>query len=241
MKAIKNIALIMQTIEYQCFDYEIKKGKTDKVPSYTLDTINNYFTKSQLKHLYLSNSIENLIQRVKGLWKSSLTLLFTCNTICYDIYSEELIGVNQSGKYVYKSINLRDLLNQENFDFPDKIKKYFKSKKITKDKIKAFITDNKYEKEFEGLKQLIMDRIIFLPKQLVPESYKAHAGNRVREELDVYYSSLNNIQKLTTPGIEKYITSKKLYEHCKSRYKSKLISKTKKSSKKKMKRTKKKM
>jgi len=236
---INNTNDVPSNVKFVVNDYEIEMGKKDKTPSYTLDTITNYFTKAQLDRLYLSNSIENLIQRVKGLRKSSLTLLFTCKTICYDIYSEELIGINQSDKYVYKSINLRDLLNQENFDFPDKINKYFKSKKITKDKIKAFITDNKYEKEFEGLKQLIMDRIIFLPKQLVPESYKAHAGNRVREELDVYYSSLNNIQKLTTPGIEKYITSKKLYEHCKSRYKSKLISKTKKSSKKKNKRTKK--
>ena len=236
---INNNNDVPSNVKFIVNDYEIKKGKKDKVPSYTLDTITNYFTKKQLENLYLSNSIENLIQRVKGLWKSSLTLLFTCKTICYDIYSEELIGVNQSDKYVYKSINLRDLLNQENFDFPDKIKKYFKSKNITKDKIKAFINDNKYEKDFEGLKQLIMDRIIFLPKQLVPESYKAHAGNRVREELDVYYSSLNNIQKLTTPGIEKYITSKKLYEHCKSRYKSKLISKTKKISKKSSKKTKK--
>ena len=78
-----------------------------------------------------------------------------------------------------------------------------------------------------------MDRITFLPKHLVPDSYKAHAGNRVREELDVYYASLNNIQKLTTPGIEEYITSNKLYEHCKSRYKSKLVSNTKKVSNKK--------
>ena len=82
-----------------------------------------------------------------------------------------------------------------------------------------------------------MDRILFLPKHLVPETYKAFAGNRVREELDVYYSSLNNIQKLTTPGIEKYITSKKLYEHCKSRYKSKLVSKSKKQSSSSKKRT----
>ena len=48
--------------------------------------------------------------------------------------------------------------------------------------------------------------------------------------IDVYYSSLKNIQKFTTPGIEKYITDKNLYEHCKSRYVDKLISKkTKKS------------
>ena len=70
-----------------------------------------------------------------------------------------------------------------------------------------------------------MNRIIFIPKHLVPEAYRAAAGNRVREELDVYYSSLKNIQNFTTPGIEKYITDKGLYEHCKSRYVDKLISK----------------
>ena len=79
------------------------------------------------------------------------------------------------------------------------------------------------------MKKLLINRIMFIPKHLVPDAYKASAGNRVREELDVYYSSLNNIQKFTTPGIEKYITDKKLYEHCKSRYVDKLISsKTKK-------------
>ena len=89
-----------------------------------------------------------------------------------------------------------------------------------------------------GLKKLLMERIIFIPKHLVPHAYKAVAGNRVREELDVYYSSLNNIQKLTTPGIEKYITNKKLYEHCKSKYVDKLVSKKSKSKKSKSKKSK---
>ena len=84
-----------------------------------------------------------------------------------------------------------------------------------------------------------MDRITFLPKHLVPEAYKAAAGNRVREELDVYYSSLKNIQKFTTPGIEKYITDKNLYEHCKSRYVDKLISKKTKKTKRRSSKTKK--
>ena len=50
--------------------------------------------------------------------------------------------------------------------------------------------------------------------------------------------SLNNIQKLTTPGIEKYITDKKLYEHCKSKYVDKIISKKSKSKKSKSKKSK---
>ena len=72
--------------------------------------------------------------------------------MCYDIYSEELIGVNQSDNYVYKSINLRDLLNQANYKFPEKIDKYFKAKKITKDKIRSYITDNKYENDTRKVK-----------------------------------------------------------------------------------------
>lgn len=224
---------VPSNIKFIVNDSEIKIGKIEKSPAETLRVINDYFKKSQLKHVYISNSIETVIRRVKAFWNDSLKLLFKCNTICYDIYSEELIGVNQSSQYVYKSINLRDLLNQANYIFPEQLNKYFTAKKISKDKIKAYIIDNKYETEFEGIKQLIMDRITFLPKHLVPDSYKAHAGNRVREELDVYYASLNNIQKLTTPGIEEYITSKKLYEHCKSRYKSKLVSNTKKVSNKK--------
>jgi len=234
---INNNNTVPSNIKFVVNDYEIKMGKKEKVPGTTLTTLTHFFKKKDLDNVYLSNSIENVIQRVKALWKNSLELLFICNTVCYDIYSEELIGVNQSDNYVYKSINLRDLLNQANYKFPEKIDKYFKAKKITKDKIRSYITDNKYENEFNGLKQLIMDRILFLPKHLVPETYKAFAGNRVREELDVYYSSLNNIQKLTTPGIEKYITSKKLYEHCKSRYKSKLVSKSKKQSSSSKKRT----
>jgi hypothetical protein len=225
---INNNNKIPSNIKFIVNEYEIKMGRREKIAGTTLTTLTQFFKKNDLDNVYLSNSIENVIQRVKAEWKNSLELLFLCNTICYDIYSEELIGANQSDKYVYNSINLRDLLNQANYKFPEKIDKYFNAKKITKNKIKSFIADNKYENEFDGLKQLIMDRILFLPKHLVPETYKAFAGNRVREELDVYYSSLNNIQKLTTPGIEKYITSKKLYEHCKSRYKSKLVSKSKK-------------
>jgi hypothetical protein len=61
------------------------------------------------------------------------------------------------------------------------------------------------------------------------------AGNRVREELDVFYSSLENLKKFITPKTEKYILDNKLYHHCKSTYQSKLISKTKKSKSKKSK------
>jgi len=230
---VKKTEDVPSNLSFIVNDIEIKLGKTKKSHVETLSVIEKYFKKSQLKNVYIANSIETIIRRVKAFWTNALELLFKCNTICYDIYSEDLIGVNQSDKYIYNSINLRDLLNQANYSFPEPISKYLRVKKLTNDKITAFIKDNKYEKDFEGIKQLIMDRITFLPKHLVPESYKAHAGNRVREELDVYYSSINNIQKMTTPGIEEYITSKKLYEHCKSRYKSKLVSKTKKKSSKK--------
>ena len=225
---IKKTDEVPSNVKFIVNDIEIKMGKTKKSHVDTLSVIETYFKKNKLKNVYIANSIETVIRRVKAFWTNALELLFKCKTVCYNIYSKELIDVNQSDKYVYNSINLRDLLNQANFIFPEPITKYLKTKHLTNNKITAFITDNQYEKEFEGIKQLIMDRITFLPKHLVPESYKAFAGNRVREELDVYYSSLNNIQKLTTPGIEEYITSNKLYEHCKSRYKSKLISKTRK-------------
>ena len=52
------------------------------------------------------------------------------------------------------------------------------------------------------------------------------AGNRVREELDVYYSSLKNLQKFITPETQKHILDQNLYHHCKSTYQSKLVSKT---------------
>jgi len=222
---INNEYDIPKPVKFIVNNTEITLGKKEKSHIETVKSITNYFKKSQLPRVYIANSIETLIRRVRAEWTNALELLFKCNTICYDIYSEELIGTKQSDIYVRNSIQLRDLLNQSNYNFPQPVKEYFKKNSITNDNIREFIKNNTKEQDFEGLKKLVMGRITFLPKHLVPESYKAYAGNRVREELDVYYSSLNNIQNMTTPGIEKYITDKKLYEHCKSRYKSKLVSK----------------
>jgi hypothetical protein len=211
-------------------EHDIEFGKREKDQGTTMKSL-EYFNTKQLKNVYLSNSIDNIINRVNGQWQQSLNLFFSVHSICYDIYSAELIGVNQSYDYVYNSIKLGELLKQSNYDYPKEIEQYFKTNKITNKEIDDFVIFNKHEAKFEGLKKLIMSRIIFLPKHVVPETYKAVAGNRVREELDVYYSSLKNIQNFTTPGIEKYITDKGLYEHCKSRYVDKLISKKKKNTK----------
>lgn len=227
---IKKNYSVQPNIKFVVNDYEIKLGTSKKEHITTINSL-EYFNNKERKNVHLSNSIETLVQRVKGAWQNTLHLFFDTNTIAYDIYSSELIGVNQSENYVYKSINLGELLKQANNKYPKEVQQYFKTNKISKKEIDEFIASNKYESKFEGLKKLIMEKITFLPKYLVPEAYKAAAGNRVREELDVYYSSLKNIQKFTTPGIEKYITDKGLYEHCKSRYVDKLISKNTKSSK----------
>ena len=222
---------VPSNVKFIVNDSEIKYGKKYKESRTTLESL-KYFSEKQRQYVYISGSIENIIQRLKGYWQETLKLLFSVNSIVFDIFSAELIGVNQSEDYVNKSINLSELLKSANGEYPQQFKHYFKSHKISTKDIQNYITSNKNEAKFTGLKKLIMDRIMFLPKHLVPEAYKAAAGNRVREELDVYYSSLKNIQKFTTPGIEKYITDKNLYEHCKSRYVDKLISKkTKKTSK----------
>jgi len=218
---------VPSNIKFIVNEHDIKYGKKTKDPSTTLTSL-HYFNTKQKSNVYLANSIENVVQRVKGYWQDTLSILFTTQIVCYDIYSPELIGVNQTENYVYKSINLVELLKHTNSPghYPIEVEQYFKDNNITKQQIDEFVVSKKNESLFDGLKTLIMSRITFLPKELVPASYKASAGNRVREELDVYYTSLKNIQNLTTPGIETYITNKGLYEHCKSKYVDKLISKS---------------
>ena len=224
VKYINTNYSVPSNIKFVVNEKDITYGKKEKDPGTTMKSL-EYFTSKQKQNVYLASSIENMIQIVKGGRQDSLKLLFMVKSICYDIYSAELIGHNQGDNYVYKSIQLRDLLKDANGDYPSEVSQYIKSNKITKQAIEDYISSNKGESKFEGVKKLIMDRITFIPKHLVPEAYRAAAGNRVREELDVYYSSLKNIQKFTTPGIEKYITDKGLYEHCKSKYVDKLISK----------------
>lgn len=224
---IKDNNSVPSNIKFIVNEHEIEYGKREKDPGTTIKSL-DYFTKKQKENVYLTSSIESIIQRVKGQWYKSLELFFTVNTICSDIYSPEVIGVIQGENYVYKSINLGELLKQANYEYPMVVQQYFKTNNISSKEIDDFIVFNKNATKFEGLKKIIMTRIVFLPK-LVTGAYKAAAGNRVREELDVYYSSLKNIQTFTTPGIEKYITDKGLYEHCKSKYVDKLISKKSKS------------
>ena len=225
---------VPSNIKFIVNDYEIKLGKKRKEPITTNESIQYFKNK---KNLYISNTIETIIQRLKGQWYNSLNLFFDVKNICYDIYSTELIGVNQSEKYVHDSINLPELLQQANGNYPEEVSAYFKTHNITKQNIDTYVRSNKENSRFNGLKKIIMKNIIFLPKHLIPHAYKAMAGNRVREELDVYYSSLNNIQKLTTPGIESYITSGNLYKHCKSRYMDKLVTNKSKSRKSKTKKS----
>jgi hypothetical protein len=220
---------VPSNIKFIVNDYEIKLGKKRKEPITTNESIQYFKNK---KNLYISNTIETVINRLKGHWYNSLNLFFDVKNICYDIYSTQLIGVNQSEKYVNDSINLPELLRQANGIYPTEVNTYFKKHNITKQDIDVYVRSNKENSRFNGLKKIIMSNITFIPKHLIPHAYKAMAGNRVREELDVYYSSLNNIRKLTTPGIETYITSSDLYKHCKSKYVDKLVSnksKTKKS------------
>jgi len=224
---IKDDYSVPSNIKFIVNEHEIEYGKREKDPGTTIKSL-DYFTKKQKENVYLSSSIESIIQRVKGQWYKSLELFFTVNTICSDIYSPELMGDIQGENYIYKSINLGELLKQANYEYPNEVQQYFKTHNIGTKEIDDFIVLNKNAAKFEGLKKLIMSSIIFLPK-LIAGPYKAAAGNRVREELDVYYSSLKNIQNFTTPGIEKYITEKGLYEHCKSKYVDKLISKKSKS------------
>jgi hypothetical protein len=229
VKYINSTYSVPTNIKFVVNEQDIKFGKKEKDPGTTMKSL-DYFTSKQKENVYLANSIENIIQIVNGGRQHSLKLIFMVKSLCYDIYSAELIGDNQSDNYVYKSIQLRDLLKDAGNDYPKEISQYFKSNKITKPMINDYISSNKEESKFEGIKKLIMNRITFLPKNLVPDAYRSAAGNRVREELDVYYSSLKNIQNFTTPGIEKYITDKGLYEHCKSKYVDKLISKKSKKS-----------
>lgn len=229
VKYINSTYSVPSNIKFVVNEQDIKFGKKEKDPGTTMKSL-DYFTSKQKENVYLANSIENMIQIVKGGRRDSLKLLFMVESICYDIYSTQLIGHSQSNNYVSKSIQLRELIRNANDDYPKEVSHYIKSNKITKSMIEEYISSAKHESKFEGMKKLLMDRITFLPKHLVPEAYRATAGNRVREELDVYYSSLKNIQNFTTPGIEKYITDKGLYEHCKSKYVDKLISKKSKKS-----------
>lgn len=210
-----------KNIKFVVNDYEIKEGKKRKEPLTTLETLNSF----KSKKIYIALNTENMLVRVKGNRTDSLNIIFKAKCICYDIYSPELIGVDNIENYIYKSIDLQSLLETANNKFPSQVKSYFKKHKISNNDIKKFITHHLHKNKFEGLKNLVMKQIIILPKDLVPTSYKAYASNRLREELDVYYSSLENIKKYTTPGISNYITSRKLYHHCKSTYKDKLISK----------------
>tara|TARA_B100000424_G_scaffold111767_1_gene84045 strand:+ start:3620 stop:4498 length:879 start_codon:yes stop_codon:yes gene_type:complete len=192
-----------KNIKFVVNDYEIKKGKQIKDHVQTIDSVNFFKNK---KHVYLANSIQNMISILQGNYDESLYLLYNFHFIVYDIYSSELMGNETTYNYLIKNINIDNLINSSN-----KCKKdFFKNK-----------SSNQMKRE-------IMKKIIILPKNLVPESYKSLAGNRLREELDVYYDSLQNIQKLTTPTIGKFITNKKLYNHCKSNYENKLISKNNK-------------
>jgi len=224
VKYINTNYSVPSNIKFVVNEKDIIYGKKEKDPGTTMKSL-EYFTSKQKENVYLANSIENMIQIVKGGRQNSLKLLFMVRSICYDIYSAEIIGHNQGDNYVYKSIQLRDLLKDADGEYPKEVSQYFKSNKITKPMIEEYISSANHESKFEGIHKIIMERITFIPKHLVPEAYRAAAGNRVREELDVYYSSLKNIQNFTTPGIEKYITDKGLYEHCKSKYVDKLISK----------------
>ena len=226
VKYIHSNYKVPSNISFKVDDWEIEWGKKNKAPSTSLNTIINHFSKPQQKSLYLCHSIENIIQRVKGEWQNSLQLLFMIKFIVYDIYSSEIIGSNNAQNYVFKQFDLIELLKQGNGSFPKPLLKYFNKNNISKQDIEDFIQFNKNPNKFEGIKNLIMENILFLPKHLVPESYKSMAGNRVREELDVYYSSLKNLQKFITPETQKHILDQNLYHHCKSTYQSKLVSKT---------------
>jgi len=226
VKYINKNFKVPSTISFKVDDWEIEWGKKNKAPSTSLNTLTNHFSSTQLKSLYLCHSIENIIMRVKGEWQNSLQLFFMIKFIVYDIYSSHIIGSNNTSSYVYKSFNVQELLKQANGNFPQPLVKYFKKHNISKQNITDFINYNKNSTKFDGIKDLIMQNIVFLPKHLVPESYKSMAGNRVREELDVYYSSLGNLQKFITPETQSFILDKNLYHHCKSTYQSKLISKT---------------
>jgi hypothetical protein len=225
VKYIHSNYKVPSNISFVVDDWEIKWGQKNKAPSTSLNTLTNHFSKTQLKSLYLCHSIENIIQRVKGEWQNSLQLLFMIKFIVYDIYSSEIIGSN-SQNYVFKQIDLKELLKQANGNYPYPLKTFFKKNKISNLDVNNFIQSDKNPNKFEDIKKLIMQNILFLPKHLIPESYKSMAGNRVREELDVYYSSLQNLQKFITPETQKQILDNNLYHHCKSTYQSKLVSKT---------------
>ena len=203
IKYIKDEFQPTKNIQFIVNDYEIKKGKQIKDHIQTIDSVNFFKNKKQV---YLANGIQNMISILQGNYDESLYLLYNFHFIVYDIYSTELMGSETTYNYLIKNINIENLIETS---YKCK-KEIFKKKKI------------------ETMKREIMKKIVILPKKLVPESYKSQAGNRVREELDVYYESLKNIQQLTTPTIGKFIINKKLYHHCKSTYENKLISKTSK-------------
>ena len=226
VKYINSSMKVSDKIKFIVDDWEIKWGKKHKAPSSTIDTLTNHFTKKQLQNLYLSVSIDNIVQTVKGNRGNGLQTLYLVKYLCYDIFSSEIIG-DDNETYIYKSIDLPELLRQANNNYPKEILSYFKKNKITKQDIDSFITFSENSKKFDELKSIIMKRIDILPKHIVPENYKAMAGNRVREELDVFYSSMENLEKFTTPATTEFITKNKLYHHCKSTYQSKLVSKKK--------------
>lgn len=225
---INNEYKVPKNIKFIVNSHEIKLGKKRKQPITTNESINYIKNKS---NLFLTNDINNLISRVKGNRTNGLELLFKVKTICYDIFSTLLVGENNSEKNVYNNIDLKELLKQSENKYPKQISDYFSKQKITSKQINEYLNDDKYVEKMEPVKNLIMDQIIFLPKKLVPEMYKASAGNRVREELDVYYSSLDNLKKYLTPNVNDFLTKNELYKHCKSTYQSKLVSKNKTSKK----------
>ena len=92
---------IPSNMKFVVNDHDIKYGKKTRDPSTTLISL-NFFTKKQMENVYLANSIENVIQRVKGYWRDTLELFFKVRILCYDIYSPELIGVNQTENYIFQ-------------------------------------------------------------------------------------------------------------------------------------------
>lgn len=99
------------------------KGKKRKEPLTTLETLNSF----KSKKIYIALNTENMLVRVKGNRTDSLNIIFKAKCICYDIYSPELIGVDNIENYIYKSIDLQSLLETANNKFPSQVKSYFKS------------------------------------------------------------------------------------------------------------------
>ena len=84
---------VPSNVKFIVNDSEIKYGKKYKESRTTLESL-KYFSEKQRQYVYISGSIENIIQRLKGYWQETLKLLFSVNSIVFDIFSAELIGVN---------------------------------------------------------------------------------------------------------------------------------------------------